>query len=142
STTFADVSVKFWMTRTGLGISFGASTMLGLLVGLVMVGQTLYAMVLDRIQEFATLKAIGASGREVLSVLITQSATVALLGIIIGTLLAATIRVILSTPIAEIRIPPGLYAGSAGLVFVICMLASGLPYLRVRSVDPHSILQG
>ncbi|MEM9828600.1 MAG: ABC transporter permease, partial [Planctomycetota bacterium] len=46
STTFADVSVKFWMTRTGLGISFGASTMLGLLVGLVMVGQTLYAMVL------------------------------------------------------------------------------------------------
>ena len=38
---FSSTSVNFWMTRTGLGISFGAATMLGLFIGLVMVGQTL-----------------------------------------------------------------------------------------------------
>ena len=36
---YAWISVNFWMTRTGLGISFGAATLLGLLVGMVIVAQ-------------------------------------------------------------------------------------------------------
>ncbi len=40
---FARISQDYWMKRTGIGISFGASTALGLLVGLMMVGQSLYA---------------------------------------------------------------------------------------------------
>ena len=59
---YSTISVNYWMTRTGLGISFGAATLLGVLVGLVMVAETLYALVLDRLTEFGTLKAIGAAG--------------------------------------------------------------------------------
>ncbi|MEL6109958.1 MAG: ABC transporter permease, partial [Planctomycetota bacterium] len=81
---YSAVSVNFWMTRTGLGISFGAATILGLLVGLVMVGQTLYAMVLDRINEYATLRAIGFTERELLGILLGQSSLVAAMGIGIG----------------------------------------------------------
>jgi putative ABC transport system permease protein len=140
--TYADISVHFWMTRAGLGLSFGTATFLGLLVGLVMVGQTLYAMVLDRISEFATLKAIGASEREILTLLGAQSAVVAIIGIVIGVVLTLVIRVLVSTPRVTISIPPGLYVASALLVFTICLAASALPYLRVRRVDPHSVLQG
>ncbi len=139
---YASISVNFWMTRTGIGLSFGAATFLGLLVGLVMVGQTLYAMVLDRISEFATLKAIGASEREIVILLTAQSGMVAIVGIAIGLALAAGIRHLFSTPQASIEIPPGLYVASAVLVFMICLAASALPYLRVRRVDPHSVLQG
>ena len=142
SKQYAQVSESFWTTRTGIGMSFGASTVLGLLVGLVMVGQTLYAMVLDRISEFATLKAIGATEREIIALLAAQSAFVALLGIGIGIVLSAAIGFLFSTPRSTIQIPPGLYVASAGLVFVICLVASGLPYLRVRRVDPHEVLQG
>ena len=63
---YSRISINFWMIRTGLGISFGAATLLGLLVGGVMVAQTLYALVLDRLGEFGTLKAIGATERQVL----------------------------------------------------------------------------
>ncbi|TWU54510.1 FtsX-like permease family protein [Rubripirellula tenax] len=139
---FADRSVHYWLTRTGLGISFGAATALGLLVGLVMVAQTLYAMVLDRITEFATLKAIGSTEREILLLLGAQSSLVASIGIAIGIVTSIVIQQLFSTPRAEIMFSPKLYAGSAILVFVICLAASGLPYLRVRQVDPHSILQG
>tara|TARA_R110002049_G_scaffold285698_3_gene466869 strand:+ start:12764 stop:13891 length:1128 start_codon:yes stop_codon:yes gene_type:complete len=139
---YADRSANFWTTRTGIGMSFGASTILGLLVGLVMVGQTLYAMVLDRISEFATLKAIGATEREIVTLLTAQSAVVATLGIAIGIVLSALIGFFFSTPRASIQIPPSLYGVSAALVFVICLVASGLPYLRVRRVDPHEVLQG
>jgi putative ABC transport system permease protein len=139
---YAESSANFWTTRTGIGISFGASTVLGLLVGLVMVGQTLYAMVLDRIREFATLKAIGATEREIVTLLTAQSACVAAVGIAIGVVLTSVIRLLFSTPRASIEIPVGLYLFSAVLVFLICLIASGLPYLRVRSVDPHVVLQG
>ena len=139
---YGAISVHFWLSRTGIGLSFGAATMLGLLVGLVMVGQTLYAMVLDRINEFATLKAIGSSEREIMLLLGAQSCFVAVLGIAIGLVISMVISATLSTPRATIEIPIPLYIASALLVFCICLIASTLPYLRVRRVDPHTVLQG
>lgn len=139
---YAATSINFWMTRTGIGLSFGAATAMGLLVGLVMVGQTLYSMVLDRISEFATLKAIGSSEREIVLLLGAQSTLVAAAGISIGLVVTVLIQSLVSTPRATIAIPFWLYATSAALVLGICWMASALPYLRVRRVDPHSVLQG
>jgi putative ABC transport system permease protein len=99
-------------------------------------------MVLDRISEFATLKAIGSSEREIIMLLGAQSSCVAVLGIAIGLVLTIVIRAAVSTPRATIEIPIALYFISAMLVFTICLAASALPYLRVRRVDPHTVLQG
>ncbi len=67
---------------------------------------------------------------------------VAGIGIVIGLVLTIVIRAALSTPRATIEIPIPLYFISAILVFAICLIASALPYLRVRRVDPHTVLQG
>ncbi len=99
-------------------------------------------MVLDRISEYATLKAIGSNEKEIIMLLGAQATFVAIVGIMIGTAISFLISLVLSTPRSEITIPISLYFGSAVLVFVICLLASSLPYLRVRRVDPHSVLQG
>jgi len=138
---YASVSVRFWMMRTGLGLSFGAATVLGVLVGLVMVAQTLYAMVLDRVGEYATLRAIGIRESELLSVLAMQSCLVAALGVSIGMGLTLFLKASLSTPKAAIEIPMMLYVTCAALMFLICLAASGLPYLRIRRIDPHLVLQ-
>src|SRR6185312_5516774 len=58
---YSAVCMEFWLTRTGIGISFGLAAFLGLLVGLAVVAQTLYASVTERIKEFGTLKAMGAN---------------------------------------------------------------------------------
>ena len=58
--TYSWICMEFWLTRTGIGISFGMAAFLGLLVGLAVVAQTLYATVTERIKEFGTLKAMGA----------------------------------------------------------------------------------
>ncbi|MEM6365951.1 MAG: ABC transporter permease [Planctomycetota bacterium] len=139
---FSSTSIQFWMTRTGLGLSFGAATAMGLLVGLVMVAQTLYAMVLDRISEFATLKALGSTEREILFLLGVQSSLVAVLGIVIGFGVSFLVTILCSTPRAEIQLSANLYLASGLLVFTVCLAASAIPYWRVRQVDPHSILQG
>ena len=63
--TYSWICMEFWLTRTGIGISFGLAAFLGLLVGLAVVAQTLYASVTERIKEFGTLKAMGANDRSV-----------------------------------------------------------------------------
>jgi putative ABC transport system permease protein len=135
------ISINFWMTRTGLGISFGAATLLGLLVGMVMVSQTLYAMVLDRLPEFGTLKAIGASEGQVYSILLVQALIMAITGSVIGLSLVAGIQRFFSTPRAPIIVPWWLCLGSCLLVLVICLISSWLPYQRIRKVDPMMVLQ-
>jgi putative ABC transport system permease protein len=142
SQQYADVSINFWMTRTGIGISFGAAALLGLLVGLAMVGQTLYAMVLDRVNEFATLKALGASEREIVTILLSQAAGIATMGISVGLALTWIVNTFYDSPRASIEIPISLAVSSSAGVFMMCILASAAPYLRVRSVDAHTVLQG
>jgi len=129
------------MTRTGLGISFGAATLLGLLVGLVIVAQTLYASALDRLIEFGALKAIGAEERQLYGILLAQATTIALAGAIAGLQCVILIERSFSTAHAPIIVPWWLSVGSCALVFAICLVASLLPYLRIRKVDPVMVLQ-
>ncbi|MCU0962213.1 MAG: ABC transporter permease [Pirellulaceae bacterium] len=137
---YSRVSVDFWMTRTGLGISFGAATLLGLFVGLVMVAQTLYALVLDRLPEYGTLKAMGATEAQVYGLLVSQATALALLGSAIGLAVVYVVQEQFSSPKAPIIVPWWLSLGSCALVLIICLVSSVLPYLRIRRVDPVMVL--
>jgi putative ABC transport system permease protein len=138
---YSRISANYWMTRTGLGISFGAATLLGLTVGMVIVAQTLYALVLDRLAEFGTLKAIGATERQVYSILLAQAAVMAVVGSVLGLILVFGIQGFFSTPIAPIVVPWWLSLGGALMVLGICLVSSLLPYYRIRKLDPLIVLQ-
>jgi len=139
--TYGRISIAFWMTRTGLGISFGAATVMGLVIGLVIVAQTLYTFVLDRLHEFGTLKAIGGTNQQICRMLLLQSAALSLGGSVLGLLLVTATQQSFSSPQAPIVIPFWLSVTSCALVLGICLVSSLLPYLRVRQVDPHLVLQ-
>jgi putative ABC transport system permease protein len=139
---YSALSIDFWMRRTGLGISFGAATLLGLCVGLVMVAQTLYALVLDRLHEFGTLKALGAYESEIYQFLCWQVFVLTALGSVLGLALTAAIQWAFYDPKAPIDVPWWLAAGSCAAVAAICFLASLAPYFRLRSIDPVIVLQG
>lgn len=136
------LSQNYFLQRTGIGISFGGATVLGLLVGLLMVGQSLYALALDHLGDYATLKAIGAEDRQICGIVILQALSVATVGSIIGIVLVVQMQHWFSTPIAPIHIPRKLLFGGVALVFCICFASSILPFLRIRRVDPATVLQG
>lgn len=138
---YAGVSISYWLRRTGIGISFGAATVLGLIVGLVIVAQTLYASVLDRLTEFGTLKAIGAIEGQIYSVILSQALLLATVGSAFGLVCVATVQALFNSPRAPIMIPWYVAAGSCLLVTVICLMSSLLPYLRVRRIDAAMVLQ-
>jgi putative ABC transport system permease protein len=141
SRTYSAESIRYWLQRTGLGISFGASTLLGLAVGLVIVAQTLYASVLDRISEIGAMKAIGARESQIMGLILRQALTLAAIGSIVGMALVIAVQSTFSTPRAPIAIPWYMALGSCALVTLICLASSLLPYLRVKCIDPAMVLQ-
>ncbi|MGE3808162.1 MAG: ABC transporter permease, partial [Gemmataceae bacterium] len=82
--TYSLMAMNYWLTKTGIGISFGTAALLGLIVGLAVVAQTLHASVNERLKEFATLKALGADTRCTIRFLLAQAVGSALLGSLLG----------------------------------------------------------
>ena len=58
---FRDQSRSFWLFGTGAGAALFAGALLSVIVGTVIVAQTLYSSTKDHLYEFATLRAMGAS---------------------------------------------------------------------------------
>jgi putative ABC transport system permease protein len=140
--TYGAMSMHYWLTRTGVGISFGLSTVLGLLIGLAVVAQTLYAAVTERVKEYATLKALGAENRLVARFLVVQALGNAVLGSVLGLVIAVAIAV---SPVNTSRAPIELrwWIGGVSVVLItlVCLGAAWLPYWRIRRIDPASVLR-
>lgn len=138
---YAWTSINYWLTRTGIGISFGAATGLGLIVGLIVVAQTLYASVLDRIHEYATLKAMGATEPQIRTVLLSQAMLLAVVGSSLGLIAVGFVQFLCHSARAPIVIPLSVSLTSCLLVTAICLLAALAPYVKIRNVDPAMVMQ-
>jgi putative ABC transport system permease protein len=139
--TLGLLAMHYWLMRTGIGLSFGLAALLGLLVGVAVVAQTLYGSVTERLREFATLKALGASEGTLLSFLMAQASGVAATGALLGLLVSWLLSLVLSTPRAAIILTWEVAALSALMIFAVCLVAAWLPYRRLRAVDPASVLR-
>jgi putative ABC transport system permease protein len=134
--------MAYWLTRTGVGISFGLAACLGLLVGLAVVAQTLYAAVTERLKEFAALKALGADDRCVARFVLAQALGSAAMGSVLGLVGALLIAQAMTSPRAPVALTCGVGVLSVLLVTAVCALAAWLPCARLRKLDPASVLRG
>jgi putative ABC transport system permease protein len=139
SAEFRERSRVFWLFGTGAGAALFAGALLGLIVGTVIVGQTLYSSTKDHLDEFATLRAMGSSNNYIYGVIIYQ----ALLNAVVGFCLAAVIGFAVVTITAEGALPvvitPGLMAGIFALTVVMCVASALVAILRVVRIDPAMV---
>ncbi len=133
---FRSRSRSFWLFGTGAGAALFAGALLGIVVGTVIVAQTLYASTKDHLPEFATLRAIGASGSYIHKVIICQ----ALLSAIIGFCIAAGVGLIIVDATAESALPilmtPLMTMGLFLLTVVMCVLSAIFAIVQVIRIDP------
>jgi putative ABC transport system permease protein len=136
---FRNRSRSFWLFGTGAGAGLFAGAVLGIIVGTVIVAQTLYASTKDHLNEFATLRAIGSSAGYIHKVIICQ----ALLSAVIGFGLAAGIGLIIVRKTAETALPimmtPGLTLGLFALAVVMCVLSAVGAIAKVMRIDPAMV---
>ena len=95
---FSRRSQSYWLTQTGAGGSILLAAFLGFLVGLAIVSQSIYATTMENIEEFATLKAMGASRGYVLCVVLVQALAAGFMGCLFGIVAAFPLIEMLAVP--------------------------------------------
>jgi putative ABC transport system permease protein len=133
---FGSRSRSFWLFGTGAGAALFAGALLGVIVGTIIVAQTLYSSTKDHLNEFATLRAMGSSGLYIHKVIIFQ----ALLSAIIGFTVAAAIGWSIADATAETALPvimtPLLMLSLFALTVMMCVLSALSAILQVIRIDP------
>jgi putative ABC transport system permease protein len=132
-------SRSFWLFGTGAGAALFAGALLGMIVGTVVVAQTLYSSTKDHLNEFATLRAIGSSATYIHKVIIFQ----ALLSAVIGFCIAAGIGLIIVDATAESALPvimtPMMSVGLLLLTIIMCVMSATSAIVKVTRIDPAMV---
>ncbi len=133
---------NYWRLRTGIGFILGLGAVVGMIVGIVIVGQILYSSVSDHIREYGTLKAMGASDRMIYGVIIEQALWMAVLGYIPSMLLCLSLGAWTSaTQGIMILITPLTATGLFGITVVMCVGSALFAIQKVTHVDPAIVFK-
>lgn len=131
----------YWSIQTGLGLGIGVTVLLGFLVGTAIVGQTIYAATMEHLREYGTLKAMGATNRELGGIILQQAWISGLLGYVAGLFIT-----LITAPVYErlqlwLLIPSWLYFAMLGITMVMCTLSALIAVRRAMRVDPVMVFR-
>jgi putative ABC transport system permease protein len=127
----------YWENATPIGFIFAFGSLMGLIVGMVIVYQILFSDIASHLKEYATLKAMGYSnfflGRTVLS----AALLLAVLGFVPGLLLSAGLYDVVGKatflPLAmEVSRAVSVFV----LIFAMCAAAGLLAMRKLRDANP------
>lgn len=130
----------YWETRTTIGFVFGLGTVMGFIVGTVIVYQILYTDVSDHLPEYATLKAMGYTDFYLLTVVFQEAVLLAVVGFfpslglalfLYGNTAAATGLPIMMTTLRAVQV--------LGLTVAMCCLSGAIAVNKLRAADPADI---
>jgi putative ABC transport system permease protein len=129
-------SLAQWLYRTGAGAALLGGAILGIIVGTVIIGQTLYASTKEHINEFATLRAVGSSAFYLNRVILCQ----AFLSALIGFTIAAGLSLIIVWATVDAAVPvvmtPILTGTLFALTLLMCSVSSVSAIIQVMRIDP------
>lgn len=129
------------MTANNMGMSFGTLIIFGIVSGFFIIGLTMYSATYDRIKDYGTLKAIGASKNYITKLVVMQSLLYAVSGFLISSVLLfvtklgmanAGLIIVLSAPFL------------AFLFFVTLLISVGSSLFsinKLKKVEPSSVFR-
>jgi putative ABC transport system permease protein len=134
----------FYMYKTGIGTNMMLMTLISFIVGLSISGQTFYTFILENIDKFGALKAIGAKGRELIAMILFQATFVALTGYGLGVGLCATLIWIARSHLPDYAamITFGNLATAFVMVVIIAAISSYVGVRKVLRIEPFDIFRG
>jgi putative ABC transport system permease protein len=137
-----NLTYDYYMKYTGIPVNFGIAVALGFLVGTAIAGQTFYNFTLENLRHFGALKAMGASNRTLLGMIILQAVLVGGIGYGLGVGLAACFGEVTKNTALAFHFPWWLLGMSAGSVALICVLSALVSIRKVFKLEPAIVFKG
>jgi putative ABC transport system permease protein len=141
---FMERTANFFIYQTGGGTNMLIMTAISFIVGLSISGQTFYTFILENLERFGALKAIGTKSRDLVAMIMFQATFTAFTGYGLGVGLCAFL-----IWLAKLRLPS--YAAmvtysnlgiAVGMVVVIAAVSSYVAVRRVLRIEPFDIFRG
>jgi putative ABC transport system permease protein len=108
-----------------------------LTVSAVVIALIIYTMTMEKLKQIATLKLIGAPDRKVVGLIVQQALILGASGWGIGLVLILLVKDAFPR---RVVLEPFNVAVLAGIIFVVCIAASGLGVRAAMKVDPATAL--
>jgi putative ABC transport system permease protein len=139
SAEFSERSRSFWLFGTGAGAALFAGALLAMVVGSVVVAQTLYSSTKEHLYEFATLRAIGSSGAYLHTVIISQAILSGIAGFAIAFVIGITIVRGTTDSALPVLMTPLLTVILFVLTLVMCVVSAISSIIKVVRMDPAMV---
>lgn len=136
---FESMTSHYWVIGSGAGATLAFAALLGFIVGLVVVGQTLYSLTESRCRELATLKAMGASGRELAAFVLWQAAFLAIVGGAIGLCCAYGLKLLVLKIGLTVVLDATVIGAGLGAIAIMCALASLASVRRIYKLEAAKV---
>jgi putative ABC transport system permease protein len=138
---FSHKSRVYWTVKTGAGGAILTAAILGFLIGLVIVSQTIYANTVENIEEYATLKALGASRAFVARTVLAQALICGAVGCFFGLLAVVPSIGYAKSLIPWIYAPWWLPVTMVVPGLLMCSFASIVSVRSALSVEPGRVFR-
>ena len=141
ASSFAWQTRKYWLLTTGAGVALVIAAVLGLIVGIVIVAQTLYSATVERLPEYATLRAMGAWHDYLHRIILKQSSLGAGLGYGLGMLVTGLAMVAARDGTAALLLPWQAVLALGVITFLMCGSGAIISIRKVLKIDPVMVFK-
>ena len=138
---FSTMTARYWLLTTGAGTALVVGALLGVVVGIIVVAQTLYAATVERVSEYATLLAIGAPAGYLNRIVLQQAMISGVFGYGIGIVVAAALSAGAADSSFALVLPWQLAAGVAVVTLLMCGTASLVAIRKIKNIDPTMVFR-
>ncbi|MFN4877098.1 MAG: ABC transporter permease DevC [Aphanizomenon sp.] len=137
---FIEFERNYWAGSTAIGFIFTLGTIMGFIVGTVIVYQILYTEVNDHLSEYATLKAIGYTQNYLLMVILQEAFLLALVGYLPGFACALVLyNVARDATLLPIFMSYNRAIMVIMLTILMCFISGIIAIRKLSSADPADI---
>lgn len=127
---------------SSIGLSVGSLIVFAVVAGFFIIGLTLYSAATDRIRDYGTMKAIGASNGYVARLIMLQASLFAGVGYVVGSLLIEGFRYGIGQAGLPFQLSLAIRAGLLGVTLLISLGGAVFAIRRINGVEPASVFRG
>ncbi len=132
----------YWVIGTGAGITVLVAAVLAIIVGVIIVAQTIYSATVDHIREYGTLKAMGATNWYLYRIIITQAVVSGLIAYAVGIAVSLVISRISMEGTLAIIVNWQLVLALFILTILMCCGSSIVAIRKATTIDPAMVFKG
>ncbi len=134
-------SQLYWLLETGMGVGVLFSVLIGIVVGVVITSQTLRAIILNWLKEFATLRALGVPVAALRGIVLELAGWIGVLGLAGTGAAAFALAMVADETNVSLRFPWWAIVATIIFTFAVAFVSGFVALRALYATEPAELLR-